>query len=389
MTKKMNAGRVILRLFLLCILIAVIILSILYAIKDESLETFKWEQLNPVKLVRGFLNDNNEDFDKVILTGNFHLYSTEVFSGNLLVLSDGDVSLVNTKGEEVWYIAHEIRKPVLRVNGQLILIYEQSGKSFMLIKNGKILLKDILEEDIAFGEITERYILFISRSLNGYKRTVNMISPDNGIKLGALYIDDYYPYYASSYDSEESGSFILYGLGMNSVRLSTIIRKYNNNLNPSPVSSIELDGLYPVLCENNELKLFVGEYGAYCYNRELDTVWSVNFESVITAAGMFENGSAVLALKGKESQVSFFDCGGKEQKNIKIENSADSIKVFKNTAAVVMGSEASFYNSAGNLIDRVKIPGLSVKVHFIDEKNVYLLSEHEAVLHRISLKRTQ
>ena len=86
--------------------------------------------------------------------------------------------------------------PVVNVHGKLILLYEQTGMSFVVISGGKTLLKDTLDEEIAFGYITDDYVLFISRSNIGYKRTVHMIEPDSGINLGALYIDDYYPYYA-------------------------------------------------------------------------------------------------------------------------------------------------------------------------------------------------
>jgi hypothetical protein len=240
----------------------------------------------------------------------------------------------------------------------------------MVIRDGKVLLRDTLEEEISFGEITDEHILFICANDTGYKRTIYTVSPENGVQIGALYIDDYYPYGAGMTNEKENEFFVLYGLGMNSNRISTIIRLYGSNLETSPVASIELEGLYPVLLQSGQKILFAGENKAFCYDQALDSQWSKEFETELQAAGLFENGGAVFALADR---LIFCDSEGKEIRNIPVNGGINGIEVYKNTAAVISGTKAVFYTSTGNSPDSASLAGMNLKVNFVDEKKVFLI----------------
>ncbi|NLY18595.1 MAG: hypothetical protein GX045_06530 [Clostridiaceae bacterium] len=273
-------------------------------------------------------------------------------------------------------------QPVLQTKGQWILVYDYNGKSYLVINKGKLLIEDVLEENISFGDISDKYILLITWSSTGYKRTVHLISPENATKLGSLYIDDYYPFY-SVISGQDDGYFILNGIGMNSTKISTIFRKYSDNLYSGLITDIQLDGLYPVILDTPELNLFVGEDNAQCYNSNLERLWSVEFNSYISASAIFEDGRSIFALHGQEDVLCFYDPGGKEINRITVNDKIDCIVTFKNMAAVISGSSASFYKSSGKYTDTVSIPGLNVKIHFIDEKKVFVLSEHEVIVHNL------
>ena len=69
-----------------------------------------------------------------------------------------------------------------------------------------------------------------------------------------------------------------------------------------------------------------------------------------------------------------------------MENSIQNITVFKNTAAVIYGSKVLFYDPSGRLIDHASLPGINVRVHFLNSEQVFLVTEHEAILYNISNK---
>ncbi len=380
--KPRKPGRIILKIFLLLLITAGIVFAVLVAFRGDFSQALDWESLNPQKLIDAFKEEHSGIVESSFEFGDLRVLGSGVYMDNLLILSDSDIRLLNSKGEELWYHTHEIQQPVLQLNGRMALVYEQNGKSYMVLRDGKVLLKDKLEEVISFGEITDSRLLFITANATGYKRTVYALSVENGVQLGALYIDDYYPYFVQTLPKESSENIILPGLGMNSNHITTIIRLYPGGLGSTPVSSLELNGLYPVMYRKGQRLLFTGETGAFSYDSDLELLWSVSLDAELTAAGLLENGMVVFVQK---NGLYFYSSTGKEIKKLP-DVIADSIETCKNTAAVVTGTEAVFYDSNGNQINRASLSGLTLKVHFVNEKKAFLVSEHEAVLHEVGKK---
>ncbi len=378
---KIKTRSIIVKIILLLIIAGGIILAVLFAFRGNTAEAFNWEQLDPRKLLEALKEEHMGTVENSFALGDKQLIQSKLYMDNLLLLTESDIRLMNSRGEELWYHPHELRQPVVQVNGKMALVYEQNGKSFIVLKEGKLLISSNLEEEISFGEVTSSNLLFITSNQTGYKRTIHAISPENGVQLGALYINDYYPYYTKTMEEGENKQIILYGLGMNSSHISTIIRLYGASLNQSPVTGIELEGLYPVMYHAGQKVLFTGELGAFCYDQTLELSWSKQFDSELLAAGLFDNGSSVFSM---ENSLIFYNEKGKEVKQLPAVGSADAIEVFRNTAAVIFGNEAVFYDSAGNHLGSSVLPGLSLNVHFVNEKKVFIVSEHEAILHEIN-----
>lgn len=377
--KQRKPGRIILKIFFLLLITAGIVFAVLVAFRGDFSQALDWESLNPQKLIDAFREEHSGIVESSFKFEDLRVLGSGVYMDNLLILSDSDIRLLNSKGEELWYYTHEIRQPVLQLNGRMALIYEQNGKSYMVLRDGKVLLKDKLEEMISFGEITDSRVLFITANTTGYKRTVYSLSVENGVQLGALYIDDYYPYFVQTLPKESSTNIILPGLGMNSNHITTLIRLYPGNLGSTPVTSLEHDGLYPIMYRQGQNLLFVGETGAFSYDSDLELSWSVAFDAELVAAGLLENGGAVFA---NQDGLSFYNNKGKEIKKMP-DVIADSIETCQNITAVITGTEAVFYDSNANQICRTSLSGLTLKVHFVNEKKAFVVSEHEAVLHEI------
>lgn len=377
--KPVRAG---LKILVLLTLIAVIFSAVLVSMNENEIIELNWDVLNIKSLIEKIRIENTAGRAVAIDLSDLTVSRTAEYNGDLLVLTDYDIRLVDQDGEEIWYFTHEIRNPELSINGNFILVYEKNGKSYMVINEGKVAHKDMLDEEIAFGEVNDDYIMFITVGNNGYKRTVNFISPETGISIGALYIDDYFPYYLKTVNN--SDDFILYGLGMNSTDISTIIRIYESSAKTAPIANVEIEGLYPVMYGNGSRYILAGENKIVCYDDNLDLLWSKEYTDKISAAGLFENSGAVVALSGEQKMIKFYSQDGEEIKSIEAENSVQNIKVYDNTAAVILGSKVLFYNNSGRLIGNASMPGLSLDVHFVNGKQAYLVTEHEAVLYNIS-----
>lgn len=379
--KTIKPNRIGLKILILISLIAVIFCAVMISVSDNLID-FNWDAINPRILVEKLKFEKSQSKVGAFYLGELDVSQTAEYEGNLIVLTNYDIRLLNASGEEIWYYTHEVRHPVINVNGKWILIYEKNGKTFMVLKDGKVILEDKLDEEIAFGEITDKYILFIAISNNGYKRTISFIAPDTGINLGALYIDDYFPYYSEIFDNDKY--FLLYGLGMNSTDISTIIRIYDSTRKTSPVANVEVEGLYPAVYSNNGNYIFAGEDRIFCYDNNLDLIWSDVFQDKIAAAGIFENNGAIVAFNGESKIIYFYNSAGEQIKAVETENSIQDIVVYKNTAAVICGSKVLFYDSSGKFIDNASLPGISLKVHFLNKDQAYLVSEHEVVLYNIA-----
>lgn len=379
--KAVKHSRIGLKILILIGLIAVICCAMLISM-DIDIVDFSWNEINPRELIQKLQEEYTQKKYGVFSLGEIDVSQTAAFGENLLVLTNYDIRLLDPGGDEVWYFTHELRHPVLNVNGDWILVYEKNGKSYMLIKDGKIVKEDMLDEEIAFGQAADKYILFVAVNNNGYKRTIKFIAPETGISLGALYLDDYYPYYAKIFNDDRY--FLLYGLGMNSTNISTIIQIYDNSKETTPIANIQVDGLYPVMYSNSSNYMFAGEDKVYLYDNNLDLIWFGDFQDNIAAAGLFENNYAVVAFNGDKKVIRFYNSSGEETKNVETENSVQNIVVCGNTAAVISGSKVLFFNSSGKLIDTVSMAGISLSVHFVNSGQAFLVTEHEAVLHNIA-----
>lgn len=377
--KQIKPGNIILRIILLLLITAGILVAVLTAFEGDFTKAPDWERLNPKRLIEALQEEHGSIVERAFAIDDFEIAGSGIYLDNLMVLSNSDIRLLNAKGEELWYHTHEIRQPVLQIHGRIALVYEQNGKSYMVLRDGKILLKDKLEEQISYGNITDTRLLFITANEVGYKRTLFAVSPDSGVQLGALYIDDYYPFYLHDMPKEGGENIILSGLGMNSNHVSTIIRLYPGSLESIPRASLELSGIYPVMYRQGHRLLFAGENEAICYNDDLELTWSVSFDQELLAAGLFENGGVVAARK---DGLDFYDAKGKVVRQLS-GATADSIEICQNTAAVITGNEVVFYDANGNQIGKASLPGLTLKVHFLNEKKAFLVSEHEAILHEI------
>ncbi len=387
MTKDNNRRKyTIIKLILLVIMIIFIVMSIIFALNGEALQDINWDKLNPSRLFEEILSEKKDEEDVTIRLEELELVSSTAYMGDILILTDNDIRLLDAKGDEQWYLSHDIRQPVLQAAGRWILIYDYTGKSYIVINYGKKISEGVLGENISFGDICEDYILFITWSDTGYKRTVHLVSPESGIKLGTLYIDDFYPYYSVVSAQEDEGSFILSGLSTNSSLMTTILRKYSSNLNAGLIADVQLEGIYPVILDNPVHNLFISETACYCYNNDMDYLWSIEFDAQIAAAGIFADGGSVFALDGLEEVLCFYDSKGKELNRVAVNDNVQSIVTYKNTAAAVSGSEASFYSASGKFINKASIPGLTAQLHFIEENKVYLISENEAFLYNLKMK---
>ncbi len=380
---KRSPGKIIIKIVLLLLIAGGVVLAVLFAFQGNTAEAFDWKKLDPSKLLEALKEEHIGNVENSFSVGENPFLRSGIYMDNLLLITESDLRLMNSRGEEIWYYTHELRRPVLQINGKMALLYEQNGKSYMVLRDGKVLLRDTLEEVISFGEITPTNLFLIAANDTGYKRTIFAVSPENGVQMGALYINDYYPYFAKTITVQGNKFFILSGLGMNSNHISTIIRLYRTSLETSPVTSIELEGLYPVMFQAGKKLLFTGEMSAFCYDQSMELEWSSQFDSELLAAGLFENGSSVFAV---ENNLIFMNEKGKETKKVSVDVRTDAIEVCQNTAAVISGNEVVFFDAAGNSSGRTSLPGLSLVVHFVDEKKAFIVSEHEAILHEVTSK---
>jgi len=122
-----------LRILILMSLIAVIFTAVLVSINEDSIE-FNWNVLDLRALVEKIHFDDSVKQAGAFSLDDLDISRTAGYDGNLLVLTNYDIRLFGSNGEEIWYYTHEVRHPVLNINGKQILVYEENGKSYMVIR---------------------------------------------------------------------------------------------------------------------------------------------------------------------------------------------------------------------------------------------------------------
>ncbi|NMA65301.1 MAG: hypothetical protein GX957_03555, partial [Clostridiaceae bacterium] len=199
-------------------------LFLLIIILTSSVALYAFLEINPVRIfsegITGLYNtviskgkDELTQKTRTITTYNtnkpVHMAAA---SSNIAVADSDSVRIYDAEGVEKAYIPVSLNRPFIQSYKKNILISDIKGRYLAVINDGKILWQRHLEEDIVFTNISDNWILIITKSKeSGYKRTVRAWTID-GQEVAYRNISNYYPVAAWHYPEFEKSTFLINGV---------------------------------------------------------------------------------------------------------------------------------------------------------------------------------
>ena len=127
-------------------------------------------------------------------TGNFSR-----FRGGIIGVTETEIAFYNVKGEKKWAEPIQISMPVLRADGNFVLVFEKEGKRFSVYNGEKKLFSKTIDGVIKNGTISD----------NGDAVIVDVIHTENGVSFkGIEKIDCLRPVYIFSQTTKDPKEYV-------------------------------------------------------------------------------------------------------------------------------------------------------------------------------------
>ena len=387
--KKNGMGLALKRLALFLFIVILIVSVAIYAFFD----------INPVEAFsEGISKGMDQIYNMVVSKSKSELvqkikliatYNTDspvhmaVVSGNLAVADKSSVRIYDSDGLEKAYIPLSLNKPFVKSYKKNLLVADVNGRYIAVISEGRILWQKNLDEDIVSADISDNWLLIVTRSKEaGYKRTIRAWTID-GQEVAYRNISNYYPVSAWYYPEFVKSAFIVSGVDVSGLETSGFF----DILDLSMHQKASIRGDNEVVARgvpfNGKLMLY-GEKSVVVIDEQFSTVWEKRFEEpAIMAAGV---------ISGKYPVVAYIDMGVLNRENryitnieilnpdfsvkesLTVDSLVSAISSYGKTAALTAGQEVLFIDQNGRITDTYTSRNEINDICFVGEDTCYVMS---------------
>lgn len=297
-----------------------------------------------------------------LATGNFPIeisgensYQLKVMENNIAVLNDSRLNIYTEEGKQLLSVQHDYANPIISVSPKKALIYDLGGKSFSLYS----------KYDKIYQKTDDNTILFAKLSSNDYAAVVT--KSEKYLALLTVYNskgESVFVY--KSYDSRiidvtfnrDNSGCIITTIGANGGELVSQLLYYkfdetdviwqSDYINTMAFSTRLYGENGIILFGDNKCAYFNSDgilTGSYDYDYSI-----VDFDSSDTLSGMLFNNSET-----RRSVLVLVDNTENKTVEIVIDEAAENIEIFGDTAYVQTSKKIYAYSKTGEVISSVNL----------------------------------
>lgn len=380
-------------------------LFLLIMILTASVAIYAFFDINPAEV---FSEGINDIYNRIISKSKKELtqkikfiasYNTDTpvhmtaVSGNLAVVDKSSVRIYDAEGVEKSYIPVALNKPFIQSYKKNLLVADTDGRYLAVINDGKILWQKNLDEDIVFADISDSWILIITKSREaGYKRTIRAWTID-GQEVAYRNISNYYPVSAWHYPEFDKSTFVISGIDVSGLEVSGFFDLLDLTMNQKASIRGENEVVAKGVPVNGNLMLY-GEKSLVVIDNLLRTVYEKRFEEpAIMAANVINNKYPVVAyidtgVLNRENRyitnIEILSPDASAKHSFTVNGQVTSIASSGRTAALITGHEILFIDQNGQIIDSYTAQSEIKSISFAGEDTCYVMAG--GVIERIKIK---
>lgn len=330
-----------------------------------------------------FVGTGEGDGFPVAVTGSSVLASNfSECEGNVLVLSDTALTLLNSTGRELLSLRHSLNKPVLRENGGMALLYNSGSVGYTLLSGAKTLVEGSSEQDILVGAVSHsgRFALGVQGSDGASELFVYQKNGD--LQFHYLFAKDYITAIALNYDGTH-GAVCTVGGEEGELKAKVTVFDFNQ---PEPISSFDTrDNLLLDASWTEGGDLYAVGSSALLSARSSDYAFTeYSYEGRQLTAYCLDQGRAFLSISAYEhagpcTLLAFRGTG----EPVRIESPVRivSLSAWGGTVGALAGGDAVFYDSAtGEELGRIDAGNDAKSLALENEGAAYVLGVSEVRL---------
>lgn len=401
-TKEEVQYRFHLRRFLafIVLVLAVIVVALYSFFSIDPLDVFRTGLDGTYKQMVEAMEASNRKIIEIPFDGALTSSGLDNLSGNIVVGSVSTVKCFDNEGNQIWYIPVSLKKPLIRVQGNDVMVADLGGRYLAVVREGKILWDKTLDVDIVNAGIFENWILVITESDQvGYKRIIRAFSRE-GQEIVLRNISEYYPFAIYHYPRFDHTAFIVCGVDTQSLEATTLFEFLDLSMNQRGSirdSQGREDFFLGALPLSDARLLLYGEKDLMCIGKDLGLVWQVDLGSdYLSSCGITRNDTIVAAVldgevfsreKRKQTALKAIDGNGTVREWFVIDAEVTQIKTSGRTIACAAGSEVYFLNDNGDIVDVYTSLAKVEGIYLASENLAYVVSGGKLVSVRVNIPK--
>ena len=293
-------------------------------------------------------------------TGNFLR-----FNGGIIGVTETELAFYNVKGEKKWAEPIQISMPVLRADGEYVLVFEKEGKRFTVYSGEEKKFTKTVDGVIKNGTISDDGDTVIVFEKEGYKGSVIVYN-----KSGEeVYLWNSGKYGVLDADISKSRTLAVSLLNTENTVSSKIYFFDMGKTDVDASAELENSIAFDIVFNEDMLDVFT-DNKIFGVSTRGKIKWDYNLENKKIAKYAITEGGTKAAVFDKDnaSEVSLISASGKEKKTIKTDVLPDIVDIL---------DERILYNDGRTLI-LTSLSGEIVARHTCsrDIKNAYIINKN-------------
>lgn len=391
-----------LRRFLAFILLvlAVILVALYSFFSINPLDIFRTGLDGTYRQMVDVMEASAQKVVEIPLDGALNQSGLDTLSGNIIVGSISTVKCFDSAGNQLWYVPVSLKKPLIRTQGNDVLVADLGGRYLGVVRDGQILWDKTLDVDIVNAGIFENWILVITKSDQvGYKRILRAYSRE-GQEIVLRNISEYYPFAIFHYPQFDHTAFIVCGVDTQSLEATSLFEFLDLSMNQrgSIRDSAGREDLFVGALPLADARLLLyGEKDLICIGKDMGMIWRLDLESdYLTACANAQNGITVAAVldgeilsreKRMQTSLKAIDSSGTTREWLVFDAEITQIKTSGRTIACAAGSEVYFLNDSGEVIDVYTSLSKVDSICLASESLAYVASGGKLVAVRVNVPK--
>ncbi len=311
-----------------------------------------------------------------VSVGNFESVNKEA-----VIVSDIAMTALNSTAKEVVSRQHSFSKPVMKVKGNRMLIYNLGGKGYQLEGQSKTLVKANGQENILAGALAGNGRYALITEAGGYFGQLTAYTADNKPQ-SRYWFSEYYPTAAALNQdgtkaavtavSAKDGGLVsaVYLLNLNSEKTVSPYAVYSENM------MLDVD-----YCDDGTV-VAVGDKLTVVIQANQRTKTNFDYQGLQLSAYCVDASRTVLSLSPygdcANSKLVILDKTGKATVTINLKQSIKSVSLYGDTVAALADGQVYFYSvTTGGSMGSCSAGSDAKAIGLRDESSVYILGVSE------------
>ncbi len=294
-----------------------------------------------------------------------------VYKDYIVKCSSSGIWFLDKTGEVVWSESISYFNPIVKTNGNYLLVFDTGSLSVCVIKDKAVIWREKLDEEIINADISKDGSVTIITESKRDNNEVRVFNP-GGIEIFRKIIANEFAVSAGISPSSDLLAVSL--LTAEASEVHTNFKFYDMKGNDlSSLSFQEPSEILPVFCFNNDKSLFAFGDSVLAYIDRTEKIsWKKQFTRIMGASSSGDKRIAVAVKEPKGNRLILYDTNGKEVSFCALQSEPDAICSVKGMIAVNAQDTVYFYNGECKNIAQYSDNTLIQKV--------FLLSRHQAVI---------